>query len=219
MIQLSKQNGFTMVELMLAMAFLSMLMLAIALLVFQISSIYNKGLTIRSINEAGQTVASDMQRTMNISRAVRSVTDAGGGRLCADDIVYAWNYQDSVGTVNAFNKTVSNDNTLRLVKFSPMGVASSTDYCAPDPVTGYAAIPNINTALLDSDENIILHSFSYEGRTVTGDATQMLHEISFLLGTDDRKFLDDTGCAAPASSVDDEYCAVNRFNFITRTNQ
>jgi hypothetical protein len=62
-----QSKGFTLVELMLSMAFVSLLLLAIALLVIQISNMYNKGLTLRAVNESGQLIASDLQETLNTS--------------------------------------------------------------------------------------------------------------------------------------------------------
>lgn len=55
-----QEQGFTLVELSLSMAFIAMLLLGIALLTIQISAIYNKGLTMRSVNESGRLIAKDM---------------------------------------------------------------------------------------------------------------------------------------------------------------
>ncbi len=60
----SRVNGFTLVELMLAMAFVSMLLLAIAMTVMNIMHIYTKGLTMKAVNQAGREVVTDMKRTV-----------------------------------------------------------------------------------------------------------------------------------------------------------
>lgn len=52
-----KSRGFTIIELMLSMTFLAMLMLVIALTTIQISNIYNKGVTLREVNQAGRSVS------------------------------------------------------------------------------------------------------------------------------------------------------------------
>jgi prepilin-type N-terminal cleavage/methylation domain-containing protein len=60
----TNRRGFTIIELMLAMAFLSVLMVTIAFLVIRISTIYQKGLTIRSINQVGRNVISELSRAV-----------------------------------------------------------------------------------------------------------------------------------------------------------
>jgi prepilin-type N-terminal cleavage/methylation domain-containing protein len=60
----STKHGFTIIELMLAMAFMSVLMITIAFLVIRIMGIYQKGLTIRSINQVGRNVISELSRAV-----------------------------------------------------------------------------------------------------------------------------------------------------------
>src|SRR6476659_3635649 len=90
--------GFTLVELSLSMTFVAVLLLAIALLTMQITGIYRKGLTLRAVNQAGQLVSTDMERTLNVSvpQSVTEVDNAKGGRLCAGTTIYAWNYGKSI---------------------------------------------------------------------------------------------------------------------------
>lgn len=60
-----KQSGFTMVELMLAMAFVAVLLILIAVSIIYISRIYNKGITIRELNQVGRTVSDDLLRSVS----------------------------------------------------------------------------------------------------------------------------------------------------------
>src|SRR3954468_13520221 len=100
------RQGFTLIELMLAMTFIAMLLVAIALTTIQISNIYNKGITLREVNQAGRSVSDELQRTISsatpfdvtpkgsgdIAPASRYITSAGGGRMCLGNYTYAWNY-------------------------------------------------------------------------------------------------------------------------------
>ena len=52
----NRSAGFTIVELMLAMAFLAVLLVVITMTVIQISNVYNKGLTLRAVDQAGRTL-------------------------------------------------------------------------------------------------------------------------------------------------------------------
>ena len=62
--RVDRQNGFTLIELMLAMAFVSALLIAVAMTVIQIASIYNRGITLKDVNQTGSSVASELQRNI-----------------------------------------------------------------------------------------------------------------------------------------------------------
>lgn len=228
-------SGFTIIEVTLSMAFISMLLLAIALLTLQISAIYNKGLTTRAVNEAGQLISSDIQRTINESKSVGYATNPGdgtektGGRLCADLTVYAWNYGKSLKE-NGFNKFDNGDSRLmRLVKFPSGG----EDYCTA--VDGkYLDIPHstVTDLLTAGDADLAVHKLTVNttdgltGQAVDGDTTgsQRIYEITLVVGTSEKSILESNvsneGCADPnanGSKVDDQYCAVNEFVFTART--
>lgn len=57
--------GFTMVELSLAMAFVSVLMLTIATTVIQIGNIYSRGMNLKAVEQAGRQVAADIRRSIS----------------------------------------------------------------------------------------------------------------------------------------------------------
>ena len=62
---MKKTRGFTIIELMLAMAFLGTMLLGIAALVMRITNIYQKGLALRAVNSTGREIISDFTRTIN----------------------------------------------------------------------------------------------------------------------------------------------------------
>lgn len=62
--------GFTMVELTLAMAFVAVLMLVIASTVIQMGSIYNKGITMKAVEQAGRFITSDIRQTVSQGKAI-----------------------------------------------------------------------------------------------------------------------------------------------------
>lgn len=62
------RGGFTMVELTLAMAFVAILMLAIASVVIQMGNVYNKGITMKSVEQVGRLITTDIRRTVTQGR-------------------------------------------------------------------------------------------------------------------------------------------------------
>ena len=55
---MKKTRGFTIIELMLAMAFLGTMLLGIATLIIRITNIYQKGLALRAVNSTGREIIS-----------------------------------------------------------------------------------------------------------------------------------------------------------------
>lgn len=64
-----QHKGFTLVELSLATAFVAILLLVIAYLILNISTIYQKGMAIKSINSAGRQIVDDLNRSIIASSA------------------------------------------------------------------------------------------------------------------------------------------------------
>src|SRR5690554_2740424 len=103
----TKQQGFTLIELTLAMAFISVLLLTIALTIMPIATIYNRGMTYKEVNQAARDVADDLRRSVRnsgvftISTTGANTTDyvtlrnnanvVIGGRLCLGSTSYIWN--------------------------------------------------------------------------------------------------------------------------------
>jgi hypothetical protein len=70
MIKPKTKTGFTIIELMLAMSFLAVLLVVIAILVIRIVGIYQKGLSIRAVNSTGRAIIDDITRTIGGSPIV-----------------------------------------------------------------------------------------------------------------------------------------------------
>jgi type II secretory pathway pseudopilin PulG len=97
-----KQSGFTLVELMLAIAFIGFIILFTVLAVLQVMETYNKGLTVKEINQTARQTVEDMSRVARSSTNV--ITSAiPNGRLCFGGVSYVWNYQGN--TTNKFDTT------------------------------------------------------------------------------------------------------------------
>jgi prepilin-type N-terminal cleavage/methylation domain-containing protein len=210
-----KNRGFTLVELLLAMTFIAVLLLMITLLVMQVSAIYNKGLTLRAVNEAGQLLSSEMQRKL-LAASTQSViftpdTNGTGGRLCAAGTVYAWNYtQDAPELLNRYPTPNENDR-VGFIRFQ----GSAEEFCQ-----GLADLPAKSEAidLLNSnDEHLVIRNFSFTSSPLGEDPTQTIYQGSLVIGTNTEDLIDSNGQCRPPSEGGEEFCAVNEFTFTART--
>lgn len=223
--------GFTIVELMLAMSFISVLLLAIAMTTIQISTIYNRGITLREVNQAGRAVSSDLQRSIASSTPFdvtpklddssetadsKYVVRDGGGRLCLGNYTYAWNYgaalEGGQGAPAVFN-TYDDGQPVRFVKVAD----ANGSLCA----TPTASIVRANATDLISggDRDLAVHSFTILKTAEDATIGQALYAVSMTIGTNDQAQLttNDASCRPPAEEIGaEEYCAVNTFDIIAR---
>lgn len=210
-----KAKGFTLIELMLSMTFISMLLVVILLTVVQITRIYDKGVSMREVNQVGRSISSDLTRTigsaapfdLSSNDRFRQTTGAGGkktgGRLCTGQVSYIWNIGDS--TVNGSD--------VRLVKVSD----PTANYCA----TGASVASDQGKVdLLDGGErDLVVHDFSIQEFGGATTAGQALYAVRFIIGVKDTTLLEsnNASCKPPTDSQGGEdYCAVNRFDLVVR---
>jgi Tfp pilus assembly protein PilV len=85
-------QGFTLIELLLAMTFVSFILIFMALTLVQMIRTYDKGLTIKQINQAGRVLTEDISKKMRSELPGDINLDyVAEGRLCIGNIMYAWN--------------------------------------------------------------------------------------------------------------------------------
>lgn len=219
-------NGFTLVELMLAMSFISLLLLAIAMTTIQVSNIYTKGITLREVNQAGRALSDELQRSIASTAPfevsgtnTKYMSQTGGGRLCTGRYTYAWNFGSALkGETLEMNRySGANSNVeIRFIKVSDSG----GDLCPAAP----AALPAIDRSratemLTSGDRDLALHTFTISRSSYDATIGQGIYAISMVIGTNDRAELvtGDTSCKAPAEGEGNEnYCSVNQFDIIAR---
>jgi len=221
-------KGFTLIELMLAMTFISILLIAIAMTIIQISNIYNHGMTLKEVNQAGRALSEDLQRTIksssqfDITGANNAYIQQGdwGGRLCTGSYSYIWNYGGALNTndPNGESLNVYSDNSGVKIRFIKV-IDSDSSYCT-DPAKKIDSSSSVD--LLDAgDHSLTLHQFSitssdgaYDGKTA-----QRLYTLRFTVGTNETNALsaDKTKCKAPnEAGSDPSYCSVQEFSIVAR---
>jgi hypothetical protein len=208
---------------MLAMAFVSALLLAIAMTVIQISNIYNSGLTYKSVNQYGGSLANELQRDISqsppfdINSKAYFIPQSTGGRLCIGQYTYIWNYgQDLQASPSppTLNKYSTSGTPISFVKVSDPG----REYCGTNPLQKIIDADAVE--LLDVGQvDLAIHSFSITQISHDSATGQYLYYISFVIGTNDQTTLnsDSTGCLTPNNiNSNPTYCAVNQFDIVAR---
>jgi type II secretory pathway pseudopilin PulG len=122
MSHVNQKSGFTLVELMLAMGFVSVLLIAVLLTIIQIGGIYNRGLTLKEVSQAGRSLSSEIQRSISTSMPFdlddsHYISQPNGGRLCLGNYSYIWNYGQAIddGDMNKLNRYDDGDKRNEII--------------------------------------------------------------------------------------------------------
>jgi prepilin-type N-terminal cleavage/methylation domain-containing protein len=222
MIQYSKK-GFTLIELTLALAFVSVLLISIATTTIQLGQTYNRGLTIKSLNQAGRNIISELQRTIN-SGITFNITDGYihdniGGRLCTGTYSYVWNYGKSLNNSSVTNnKYVNSKSPIRFAKV----IDSGGTYCSYTDTPPNIIDDNATEMLTVGDRELAIQSFTVSSKDSSYDAVtnSRAYYFSFTIGTNKASELssDYLSCLAPGVKGSNlTYCTVQTYtiNLIT----
>lgn len=225
-----KQDGFTLVELTLAMAFIGILLLAITMMILQIGTVYQKGVVLKQVNQAGQEIVRDMQGAFASSPVLSIDTAKGtgirmqkdldgkiaGGRLCLGTVSYVWNLgrYDGQGYINRYD---SSSETLRFVKIADR----SRSYCqdVQKNVSSQEAIE----LLPSGDSELVVHNSTIRQIAYNPARQTALYALSIELGTNDRDMITVANSGAvcrPSAAMGQagvSPCAINRFDFTVQS--
>jgi prepilin-type N-terminal cleavage/methylation domain-containing protein len=216
-----RRRGFTLIELMLAMSFVSLLLLAIAMTTMEIGRIYNKGVTLKSVNQVGRDISDELQRTIaagvpfDVSTHYVSQPN-GGGRLCLGSYSYVWNYGAAIagaGGAKPMNVYADSNDVIRFAKVND----TNAGLCS----VPYPKITRANAVelLTGGDHDLVIHRFDVAAQAKDDVSGQALYSITMTLGTNDQTTLasGNTSCRPPATSGGNEdFCSVNQFDIIAR---
>lgn len=232
-----RHKGFTLIELVLAMAFISVLLLAIALTAIQAGRLYNRGLVLSSINQAGRNL-SDIIRRDFLQAAYKSdfavvnimEGEYSSGRFCTGQYSYVWNSPKvldrlsdaDIATNNAVVRTSDNRpiNAVRLID-------STGAWCQQSPTGSYlnvVPIDNVTTLLRtqssEGDVVLALHDLRVAPLTPQ-DTREGLYRINFVIGTSVVSEINTSKRTCKPPNDDEanaDFCAINNFEMIVRTN-
>lgn len=210
-----------------------MLLLAIALTILQISSIYNRGMILKEVNQVGRGLSSELQTGVSASVPFSIDQATGshyfqqgtwGGRLCLGQYSYIWNYGSvlqagSSSTRNLYTgeALLVSTGSIRFVKVYDTAAAYCSDLSKTvDPASA--------TELLNvGDHSLAIHNFSVTTSTTADDPRtgQRLYMITFVVGTNEANALtitsSDTTCKPPGVlGADLSYCVAQKFSIVVR---
>lgn len=147
----AKTDGFTLVELMLAMAFLSAVLLFAILTFVQALAIYNKGIAVSQINETGRSLTNDLSRSTNNATSFSVAPSPSPQFMCIGKTAYLW---------NLYNTSDGNKYRIGGPSGDPIGMVRTNDsvdgrkYCSTNPAAR-SIIASEVTSLIGSQVKVL----------------------------------------------------------------
>ena len=187
MIKPLNQNGFTLVELLLATTFFSFILVLFSVGFIQINRTFQKGASIKEVTDTGRNVIEDLARNIRTVKASDVLIEPTGYplgdgspplgaafRLCLGDVRYAWNEGDVVDIngdiISGFETVLQAANFNDTLGFGevPLTLVKSTHGACGDPLYTFTDVQLDNSDPLQSivqrgatsllSENVIIQS-------------------------------------------------------------
>lgn len=194
-IRISQQSGFTVIELMLAMAGIAFLLLFVVFAITHATNLYSKGIAVRQINQVGRQVSDEISRELRYGGEPKILVDKH--RLCIGSKSYIWNNADTSPADPNANKRADNS----MVGFIRLDSGTYCDATAPP-------IANSEAELLGNIARLMKLSVT---EPVAGSG---VYEVSMIFGTAlDQPTLQPTG-RYECSPVNGQFCAMGEFDVL-----
>lgn len=223
-----RAQGFTIIELTLALMFVAILLLLVAGVTIRIGHMYEKGVTVKSLNQVGREVMDVLHR--DIAQAgdrVRFESIGSGGsatyRLCLGDVSYVANTGEALNT--ASGTKIAYTSTSEPVTFVRV-LDSAGAFCIPDVAGVYESSIDSTMQpvelLTTNGSTLAVHELNVEALTQSN--SQSLYRLTLVIGTNEPGTLDANLYCRPNTSgnIDDvganfNYCSVAEFTTIIRS--
>ncbi len=145
MIHRAKQAGFTLVELMIALAFVAFILIFATSAVIQVMQTYNKGLALKQINQAGRTTLEYISRYLRTADpGAVNASAMSSNRMCLGGVSYVWNlYNTAPASANKYDDGSS---------FTLVRVNDAANAMCSNASGSYPAVPKVEaTEVLGSN--------------------------------------------------------------------
>lgn len=231
---ITKQRGFTLVELNLSVAFVAILILGIAMTTVQVTRMYQKGVTVKTVNQVGRDITEQLRR--DFAAASPNAVDldsVANGRLCLGSVSYLFNDAVNLNDGDDSNNIKRSDGTEDVVLVrveDPSGT-----YCQRESPGGPGA-PFIKQHLTSTDETrasellaadivpLAIHQLDATTSlsNASGGFSQSIYQLAVTLGTNEVETVDNVAqtCLPPTESTANfDNCFVSKFETVVRAGE
>ncbi len=224
------KQGFTLIELTLAMAFIAILLLSILYTTLHAGKLYTKGITNKTLNQIGREVTDTIRRDFTstdplrvLSPAPSGVGAAKSGRICLGGATYVWNTAALLNSADS--KLLYQDGALtKSVTFRR--VLDSDGLLCQKDATGKYLVTQISSSMQSTDllsgtgQDFAIYDLQFTRLGEKGG--QGLYTMKLVIGTNAIDTTETTAdnvvlCKPPTDNqADFNYCSVAEFDIVLR---
>jgi len=198
----ARKAGFTVIELMMAMAFLTFILIFVVVATVQVLQAYNKGLTMKSVNQSSRSILDQLSRDISISSKPKLYRDGNEGRLCTETASYVWNTIYAPLPPNSSRNNYAGGNpAIYLVRSSDPSLCNAAKTNQPD-IASSGSSELLSPLVGVNDLNLT---------QVAG--TTKLYQLDLSLGTPDPSGYESAGVCF-SDIVRGEFCASAKFSTV-----
>lgn len=215
--------GFTLVELNIAIVFVALLVMAVAMTTISVSRTYQHGAALKSINQLGREVVEQMRRDISSASAqrVQYHEAAGVGRLCLGTVSYVYNSAELLnsGSSSLVQDTADSNRPIGLARIDD----KESSWCQQ---SGGVFVKNSITStdtytelLRDDSIPVAIHNMEFKKHLVSEDLVyaEGIAELSLDIGTNEVLTTDGGVCKPPTDPQENfNNCAVRQFVTVMR---
>lgn len=220
----ANRTGFTIVELTLAIAFVGILLIAVVTTAVGLGRTYQKGMTLRDVNQAGREVSDIMRRDIAAASPTQlvimlpSLSSPESARICTGSASYLINFASHLNDSNTIKSSDQpNAEPVHLARVVDSD-GSNCRYNASGSYDMYVKGSDQQELLgsLDGDsQSLAVHDFDLE--EITEQDNSKLYRLFLRLGTNQTDSVDVDRCKNPSqTSANFDYCALYDFETIIR---
>lgn len=190
----TRQKGFTIVELLLALAVFSFVLVFVTTAFLQLFRTYNRGVTRKEVNQNTRLLIDDITNKMRIvaDPALIDVSRVNQGRLCVGSYSYVWNPIGGTGT-----KIKVNSQEIAIVRIDNDNLSA----CQSSP-TKYDFSGVQSTSMFTGRMGVQSLSVTPQVGGITG-----LFNVVVTASTTQTNFLDSLLSSCKADNISTAYCA------------
>ena len=220
----ANRTGFTIVELTLAIAFVGILLIVVVTTAVGLGRTYQKGMTLRDVNQAGREVSDSMRRDIAMAspsqlKVILLPTAAPEtARICTGEVSYLINFAEHLNN-SAVSQQISYDGEpVHLTRVADSGgVNCNTNASGQYSMVAQGENPQELLGSVDNDkQSLAVHDFRLESVNKVGDESQLL-KLSVRIGTNQVDSVDNDRCKNPnQTTANFDYCSLYDFETIIR---
>lgn len=200
---MSKQHGFTITELMFAVSILAIVLLVLLGSIIQMTRIYDKGITLKRVNQSGRTVGEELTRAIRLSGTTSIYNLASThNRVCFGSNSFVWVNDQSPDLAKTYNRynSLSGQQVTGFVKISGENMCNSDWGIRPIPES--KATQLLGGSNEGDGDGLVMREVS-----VGMPSNSKLVSVKYVISTPSESLIDAERCGG-----DDDFCALNQFN-------